>query len=244
MHVLRKTASAAHDANPLKVKQAVNLLETNISQANPTFQHHSEDAGPPQGIEFEAMGCFVWPCSEFPPERELGQRNFEQLNPIRTEFGCKIEYNVTRSAFVVRGDAKGVETALDRIKGLLYKAVARQNPLRRRYLVRNQCQKVHLTSYALPAVFRSGSAQAPRVDKTFKTQGPRQKTDSLLLAKEIRNSVMQTLGKIHRHQGHIDLRVHMGTLLLKKISPFSSLDLTEYKSMIADPSFEGCITEE
>ncbi|KAI5205425.1 hypothetical protein E4T39_03022 [Aureobasidium subglaciale] len=238
-----------HIWGPLeKVRHARVVLESNILQDNPTFQHHKQDVGPSRDTPFDTMrqGLFVWPSEEFAPDRELGQRNFERLDPIRIEHDCMIDYDVSRSSFVVKGAVSDVQQALIRIKGLLCKAVAQNSPVQRLYLVQNDCQHVVLRDHALSAVLEIGSKLAPRSAKAVDCVAARSKPEDIALnAKQIKDQVMQTLSKVHWHQGHIDFRVHLGTLTLTNFKPFKSIDLSSYKDMLSDSyNFRGKVTDE
>ncbi|KAI5244515.1 hypothetical protein E4T43_03775 [Aureobasidium subglaciale] len=236
-----------HIWGPLeKVRQARVVLETNILQDNPTFKHHEQDFGPSRDTPFNTMGLFVWPSEEYAPDKELGQRNFERLDPIRIEHDCIIDYDVSRSSFVVKGSANDVQQALSRIKGLLCKAVAQNTPVQRLYLVQNDCQKVILRDHALSVVEECGSKPPLRSAKAVKSVGAKLRPDDIILhAKQIKDRVMQTLSKVHWHQGYIDFRVHLGTLILTNFKPFESIDLPDYKEMLADSyNFRGKVTDE
>ncbi|TIA77485.1 hypothetical protein D6C76_04714 [Aureobasidium pullulans] len=233
--------------SPDNVARAKVDLETNIIQDNPTFQHRYQSIGPPRDAQFEAMGSFVWPSKEYSPEKELGERNFDRLNQIRQENNCHIEYDVSRSSFIVRGSAvRDVQEALLRIKGLLCKVVAQSSPIQRLYLIQNDCPTLSLKDHALPLVYTSGGMQQPRFGKTAKSKDSILKQEDVLVnARLMKDRVMQTLSKVHWHQGHIDFRVHLGTLVLLSYKPFTQIDLADYKDMLADSyNFRAKVTEE
>lgn len=189
----------------------------------------------------------MWPSKEYSPEKELGERNFDRLNQIRQENNCHIEYDVSRSSFIVRGSAvRDVQEALLRIKGLLCKVVAQSSPIQRLYLIQNDCPTLSLKDHALPLVYTSGGMQQPRFGKTAKSKDSILKQEDVLVnARLMKDRVMQTLSKVHWHQGHIDFRVHLGTLVLLSYKPFTQIDLADYKDMLADSyNFRAKVTEE
>ncbi|KAH0400453.1 hypothetical protein KCU89_g5172, partial [Aureobasidium melanogenum] len=234
--------------SPDNVERAKVDLTTNILQDNPTFRHQQRNIGPSRDAQFEAMGSFLWPSNEYEPEKVLGQRNFESLNQIRKENNCFIEYDSHRSSFVVKGSVDNVQEALLRIRGLLCKVVAQNSPVQRLYLVQNDCQKVTLTNLYLSVVYQAGAMLEPRVTKTVKSVGAALKAEDVALnAKRMKDLVIQTLRKVHWHQGHIDLRVHLGKLNLMTYEPFDndSKSLCDYKEMISDSyNFRAKVTEE
>lgn len=84
--------------------------------------------------------------------------------------------------------------------------------------------------------------------KTVKSVGATLRAEDVALnAKRIKDPVIQTLRKVHWHQGHIDLRVHLGKLDMITYEPFDndSKSLSEYKEMISDSyNFRAKVTEE
>ncbi|KAG9682284.1 hypothetical protein KCU95_g14397, partial [Aureobasidium melanogenum] len=233
---------------PDDVKRAKVDLTTNILQDNPTFRHQQRNIGPPRDAHFEAKGFFLWPSDEYEPDKVLGQRNFESLNQIRKDNHCFIEFDSHRSSFIVKGSVDNVQEALLRIKGLLCKVVAQNSPVQRLYLVQNDCKEVTLTDLYLSVVYQAGSMLEPRVTKTVKSVEAALKVEDVALnAKRMKDLVIQTLRKVHWHQGHIDLRVHLGKLDLMTYEPFDndSKSLSDYKEMISDSyNFRAKVTEE
>jgi hypothetical protein len=139
-----------------------------------------------------------------------------------------------------------VQEALLRIKGLLCKVVAQSSPIQRLYLIQNDCLTLSLKDHALPLVYTSGGMQQPRFGKTAKSKDSILKQEDVLVnARLMKDRVMQTLSKVHWHQGHIDFRVHLGTLVLLSYKPFTQIDLADYKDMLADSyNFRAKVTEE
>ncbi|KAI4728239.1 hypothetical protein E4T49_03927 [Aureobasidium sp. EXF-10728] len=234
------------DADLIKVKRAKVDLTTNILQDNPTFQHQQGAIGPPRDALFEAMGSFLWPAEEYEPAKALGHRNFESLNPIRKENNCVIDYDSSRSSFMVKGNVEDVQQALLRIRGLLCKAVVQSCPVQRLYLVQNDCQEFMLKDLALKVVYRAGAQLQSSLGKTVKSIRAKPKVEDIALnAKRMKDLVIQTLSKVHWHQGHIDLRVHLGKLNLITYQTFDKKSLPDYKEMISDSyNFRAKITEE
>ncbi|KAG9893267.1 hypothetical protein KCU94_g13038, partial [Aureobasidium melanogenum] len=234
--------------SPDDVNRAKVDLTTNILQDNPTFRHQQRNIGPPRDGHFESMGSFLWPSEEYEPDKVLGQRNFESLNQIRKENNCFIEYDSHRSSFIVKGSVDNVQEALLRIRGLLCKVVAQNSPVERLYLVQNDCQKVTLTNLYLSVVYQAGAMLEPRMTKTVKSVGAALKAEDVALnAKRMKDLVIQTLRKVHWHQGHIDLRVRLGKLNLMTYEPFDhdSKSLCDYKEMISGSyNFRAKVTEE
>ena len=172
----------------------------------------------------------------------------ESLNSIRRENNCVIHYDESRSCFIVKGSVDDVQEALLRIRGLLCKAVVQSSPIQRLYLVQNECQKVVLTDHPLKAVYRAATPITQRMEKTVKSVGAGLRAEDVALnAKRMKDLVVQTLSKVHWHQGHIDMRVHLGTLILESFEPFenNSKSLLDFKEMIQDLyNFRAKVTEE
>ncbi|CAD0083175.1 unnamed protein product [Aureobasidium vineae] len=231
---------------PDDVKRAKVDLTTNILQDNPTFQHQQGAVGPPRDAQFEAMGSFLWPAEEYEPAKALGHRNFESLNPIRKENNCVINYDSSRSSFIVKGNIEDVQEALLRIRGLLCKAVVQSYPVQRLYLVQNDCQEVILKDLPLKVVYQAGAQSQSSLRKTVKSIGAKPKVEDIALnAKRMKDLVIQTLSKVHWHQGHIDMRVHLGKLNLITYQTFDRKSLPDYKEMISDSyNFRAKITED
>ncbi|CAD0094477.1 unnamed protein product [Aureobasidium mustum] len=148
---------------------------------------------------------------------------------------------------MVKGNVENVQEALLRIRGLLCKVVAQNSPVQRLYLVQNDCQKVILTELYLPVVNQAGTLLEPRVEKTVESVGATLRVEDVALnAKRMKDLVIQTLRKVHWHQGHIDFRAHLGNLILETYEPFgdNSKSLCDYKEMISDSNFRARITEE
>lgn len=148
----------------------------------------------------------------------------------------------------MKGSVENVQEALLRIRGLLCKVVAQNSPIQRLCLVQNDCQEVTLTNLYLPVVYQAAASFQPRVAKTVKSVGATLRAQDVALnAKRLKDLVIQTLRKVHWHQGHIDLRVHLGKLDMITYEPFDndSKSLTEYKEMITDSyNFRAKVTEE
>lgn len=195
----------------------------------------------------QIQGSFLWPSEEYtaPITR---QHMIESLNPIRKENNCVIDYDEPRSSFIVKGGVEDVQEALLRIRGLLCKAVVQKSPIQRLYLVQNECQSFILTNHPLMAVHRAAAPVTQRMEKTVKSAGARQRAEDVALnAKRMKDLVVQTLSKVHWHQGHIDMRVHLGTLILENYRPFenNSKTLLDYEEMIQDSyNFRAKVTEE
>jgi hypothetical protein len=246
-----------------QVKRAIVDLQTNILQDNPTFRNQTAGIGPPRDAQFEAMvsldrsnmsalligcqGSFLWPSEEFKPEETLGHRNFEGLDSIRRENNCVIDYDSSRSSFIVKGSTEDVQEAILRIKGLLCKAVAQHSAIQRLYLIQNECQEFTLTDHPLAMVHQAGTLLRQRMEKTVKSVEARPRPEDVALnAKRMKDLVIQTLSKVHWYQGHIDLRVHLGTLYLVKYEPFedNSKTLPDFRDMVQDSyNFRAKVTE-
>jgi hypothetical protein len=100
----------------------------------------------------------------------------------------------------------------------------------------------------LKVVHRAGTLCKQRMEKTVKSVGARARVEDVAVnAKRMKDLVIQTLSKVHWHQGHIDLRVHLGTLILGNYEPFEnqSKTLPDFKEMIQDSyNFRAKVTEE
>ncbi|KAI4841814.1 hypothetical protein E4T45_09337 [Aureobasidium sp. EXF-8846] len=194
-------------------------------------------------------GSFLWPSEEeYRPEEALGHRNFELLNPIRRENNCVIDYDSSRSSFIVKGGTEDVQQAILRIRGLLCKTVAQRSAVQRLFLIQNECQKFTLTDHPPKMVWKAGTVFKQGMKKTVKSVGARQRPEDVALnAKRMKDLVIQTLSKVHWHQGFIDLRAHLGTLILEHCKPFegNTKTLAEYKEMIEGSyDFHAKVTEE
>ena len=188
----------------------------------------------------------MWPSEEY-SVKLLEQHNFESLNPIRRENNCIIDYDISKSAFIVKGDIEDVQEALLRIRGLLCKTVVQRSPIQRLFLIQNECQEFALTDHPMKAVYRAGTLFKQRMEKTVKSVDPRPRMEDFALnAKRMKDLVIQTLSKVHWHQGHIDMRVHLGTLILENYEPFEndSKTLLDFQEMIQDHNFRAKVTEE
>ena len=189
----------------------------------------------------------MWPSEEH-PEQLLGTHNFELLNPIRRENNCIIDYDTSRTSFIVKGSVEDVQEALLRIRGLLCKTVVERSAIQRLYLIQNACQEFTLTDRPLKVVHRAGTLCKQRMEKTVKSVGARPRVEDVALtAKRMKDLVIQTLSKVHWHQGHIDLRVHLGTFILDNYEPFEneSKTLLDFTEMIQDSyNFRAKVTEE
>lgn len=193
------------------------------------------------------QGSFLWPSEEYPAPNTR-QHEIESLDPIRKENSCVIYYDGPLSSFIVKGSVEDVQEALLRIRGLLCKAVVQSSPIQRLYLVQNECQRFILTDHPLKVVYRAAAPITRRMEKTVKSVGARPRAEDVALnAKRMKDLVVQTLSKVHWHQGHIDMRVHLGTLILDNYQPFesNSKTLLDFKEMIQDSyNFRAKVTEE
>lgn len=189
----------------------------------------------------------MWPSEEYPAPNTR-QHDIESLDPIRKENNCVIEYHESRSSFIVKGTVDDVQEALLRIRGLLCKVVVQRSPIQRLYLVQNECQSFILTDHPLMAVNRAAIPFKQRMEKTVKSAGARQRAEDVASnAKQVKDLVVQTLSKVHWHQGHIEMRVHLGTLILENYQPFenNSKSLLDFEEMIQDSyNFRAKVTEE
>lgn len=98
------------------------------------------------------------------------------------------------------------------------------------------------------AVNRAAIPFKQRMEKTVKSAGARQRAEDVASnAKQVKDLVVQTLSKVHWHQGHIEMRVHLGTLILENYQPFenNSKSLLDFEEMIQDSyNFRAKVTEE
>jgi hypothetical protein len=190
----------------------------------------------------------LWPSEQYIPEEALGHRNFELLNPVRKENNCVIDYNSSRSCFVVKGGSDDVQQAILRIRGLLCRTVAQSSPVQRLFLIQNECQKFTLTDHPPKMVRKAGALFKQPMQKTVKSVGARHRAEDIALnAKRMKDLVIQTLSKVHWHQGHIDLRVHLGTLIVENCGQFdnNTKTLAEYREMIEESyDFHAKVTQE
>lgn len=188
----------------------------------------------------------MWPSQDYPPDKELGQRNFDVLNDIRKEYHCYIEYLAAKSAFIVKGSADDVPEAISRIKGVLCQTIAGQSQLKKLHLIQNTCGEVALKDYAFPVASRHGVLPGMRMTNIVHSIGASKDDGNLSSnAKQIKDNVLQTLSKVRWHRGHIEMRLHLGTLTTQQDKMFAgSTSLSDYEDIISDANFQATITEE
>jgi hypothetical protein len=107
---------------------------------------------------------------------------------------------------------------------------------------------VRLLLSAAKTIWKAGTLFKQPMKKTLKSVGARYRAEDITLnAKRMKDLVIQTLSKVHWHQGHIDLRVHLGTLIVEhSVRVEESIQtLGEYKEMIEQSyDFRAKVTEE
>ncbi|KXT01537.1 hypothetical protein AC578_4548 [Pseudocercospora eumusae] len=223
---------------------------------------------PPRGMNYPAIGSFHWPSTEYKPNEVLGP-SFEALDDIRMDTSCYIDFASERSVFRVMGAEKKVKRALMRLRKSCFQLTARSINPARTYLVRwlngaNIPTHVYLEPYPLPAVLASSDvdtvdgtpSMSPRAEG-FEESRPKIESNrhlSKMNTERVRVTLGNALRKIHFYQGHITLRIRLGTFLLSSYRmPEDAVDenpqdvlyeLKEYQDMTEESQFFGRVTEE
>ncbi|KAF7191296.1 hypothetical protein HII31_07319 [Pseudocercospora fuligena] len=221
---------------------------------------------PPQVMAFSAIGSFHWPLREYKPEEVLGL-NFEAFDDIRMDTSCYIVFAPELSVFQVMGDEKKVKRALERLRKSCFQLTARSINPARTYLVRwlhgaNIPTHVYLEPYPLPAVLTSSDAVDETPSMSPRAEGLEESMHKIELnrhlskmnTERVRVTLGNALRKIHFYQGHITIRVRLGTFLLSSYRmPEGAVDenpqdvlyeLKEYEDMTKESQFYGRVTEE
>ncbi|KXT13608.1 hypothetical protein AC579_9771 [Pseudocercospora musae] len=221
---------------------------------------------PPQGMAFPAIGSFHWPSREYKPEEVLGP-NAEAFDDIRMDTSCYIVFASELSVFQVMGNEKQVKRALVRLRKSCFQLTARSINPARTYLVRwlngvGIPTHVYLEPYPLPAVLASADAVDDTPSMSPRAEGHEESMHKIELnrhlskmnTERVRVTLCNALRKIHFYQGHITIRVRLGTFLVSRYRmPKGAVDenpqdvlyeLKEYEDMTKESQFFGRVTEE
>ncbi|EME89218.1 uncharacterized protein MYCFIDRAFT_193188 [Pseudocercospora fijiensis CIRAD86] len=221
---------------------------------------------PPQGMAFPAIASFHWPSREYKPEEVLGL-NIEAFDAIRMDTSCYIVYVPELSVFQVMGKERKVKQALLRLRKSCFQLTARSVNPARTYLVRwldgaEIPTHVYLEPYPPPAVLTSSDAVDDTPSMSPRGEGFEESMHKIGLnrhlskmnTERVRVTLGNALRKIHFYQGHITLRVRLGTFLLSSFrmpedavneNPQDVLyELKEYEDMTKESQFFGRVTEE
>ncbi|EME49252.1 hypothetical protein DOTSEDRAFT_58497 [Dothistroma septosporum NZE10] len=214
----------------------------------------------PPNKPFGAIGTFHWPSKEFRPEEAFGM-SCEAFDPIRMEYSCYITYNSEKSIFQIFGKDSNVQAALLCIRQTAFNICARAiNPVRA-YLLQWRTgpppSHIYLEQYMGPRIVADQSdnqiaqkpSYSPRADGMLDDEGLVQlaQTRASVNTERVKVTISNALRKVHYLQGHLNLRIRLGTFLLSQYMELADSELWEladYESMVKATQFVGRITEE
>ncbi|KAI7277584.1 hypothetical protein KC345_g6537 [Hortaea werneckii] len=184
---------------------------------------------PPPGKGFEAIGSFHWPINECRPDEILGS-SYEALDPIRMNCSCHITFHAGLGVFRVAGTASEVKAGLRRLLLTCFQITAKQVLPVRKYLLHWPHDIVpaylYLEQYEHPASLASEGmpltkyGRSPRGEYLDEDARPaRAAMETAVNTRRVRNMIISMLGKLHYFRGSIQMRIRLGTLLLKQYKP-------------------------
>ncbi|RMZ07557.1 hypothetical protein D0860_05057 [Hortaea werneckii] len=211
---------------------------------------------PPPGKGFEAIGSFHWPIDECRPDEVLGS-SYEALDPIRMNCSCHITFHAGLGVFRIFGTASEVKAGLQRLLLTCFQIAARQVLPVRKYLLRWPQETVpaylYLEQYDHPVSLTNDSmpltkyGRSPRGEYLDEDARPvRAAMETAVNTRRVRNMIISMLGKLHYFRGSIQMRIRLGTLLLKQYKPPTDdlYDLDEYERMANESQFQAEVTQE
>ncbi|TGZ76890.1 hypothetical protein EX30DRAFT_324243 [Ascodesmis nigricans] len=213
---------------------------------------------PPEGMQFPAVGVFLWPSQEFDPLFTLG-KNLEHLDSIRFEYQVYIIWNRKRSLFRVLGEnSDNVDKAIDRIYGCFCETAAKNRRPNRTILVEPPSAQMkgvrvrlnsdhdlrdrQLTYSETHAPGIQLSLVGPAPSKTFLRKWYE---DSIVKAYAndayMRRVMQQGLYDVAYFRGYVKLKFYIGRLFLFGYlrSDTGHYDLQEYIENVRSRPFEG-----
>ncbi|KAI7531136.1 hypothetical protein KC331_g14284 [Hortaea werneckii] len=211
---------------------------------------------PPPDKCFEAIGSFHWPIEECRPEEVLGS-SYEALDQIRMDCSCHITFHARLGVFRVAGTASQVKAGLQRLLRTCFQITARQVLPVRKYLLRWPHETVptylYLEHYEHPASSTSEgmsctkSGRSPRGEYLEEeARSARAAMETEVNKRRVRNMIISMLGKLYYFRGSIQMRIRLGTLVLKQYKPPRDelYDLDEYERMTDESQFQAEVTQE
>ncbi|RMY66616.1 hypothetical protein D0863_08324 [Hortaea werneckii] len=211
---------------------------------------------PPPNKRFQAIGSFHWPIDECRPDEILGS-NYEALDPIRMDCSCHITFHAGLGVFSVAGTASQVKAGLRRLLLTCFQITARQVLPVRKYLLRWPQETVpaylYLEQYDHPVSLTNNGmplqkhGRSPRGEYLEEEARPaRAAMETAVNTRRARNMIISMLDKLHYFRGSIQMRIRLGTLLLKQYKPPTDdlYDLDEYERMADESQFQAGVTQE
>ncbi|KAI7229986.1 hypothetical protein KC330_g7175 [Hortaea werneckii] len=211
---------------------------------------------PPPDKCFEAIGSFHWPIEECRPDEVLGS-SYEALDQIRMDCSCHITFHAGLGVFRVAGTALQVKAGLQRLLRTCFQIAARQVLPVRQYLLRWPHETVptylYLEHYEHPASSTSEgmsctkSGRSPRGEYLEEdARSARAAMETEVNKRRVRNMIISMLGKLYYFRGSIQMRIRLGTLVLKQYKPPRDelYDLDEYERMTDESQFQAEVTQE
>ncbi|KAI6863955.1 hypothetical protein KC338_g5692 [Hortaea werneckii] len=211
---------------------------------------------PPPGKGFEAIGSFHWPIDECRPDEVLGS-SYEALDPIRMDCSCHITFHAGLGVFRVAGTASQVKAGLRRLLLTCFQITARQVLPVRKYLLRWPQETVpaylYLEQYYHPVSLTKGGmpltkhGRSPRGEYLDEDARPaRAAMETAVNTRRVRNMIISMLDRLYYFRGSIQMRIRLGTLLLKQYKPPTDdlYDLDEYERMTDESQFQAGVTQE
>ncbi|KAI6898442.1 hypothetical protein KC318_g11583 [Hortaea werneckii] len=211
---------------------------------------------PPPGKCFEAIGSFHWPIEECRPDEVLGS-SYEALDQIRMDCSCHITFHAGLGVFRVAGTASQVKAGLQRLLRTCFQITARQVLPVRKYLLRWPHETVptyiYLEQYEHPASLtsegtsRTKSGRSPRGEYLEEdVRSARAAMETEVNKRRVRNMIISMLGKLYYFRSSIQMRIRLGTLVLKQYKPPRDelYDLDEYERMTDESQFQAETTQE
>ncbi|KAI7615962.1 hypothetical protein KC343_g9922 [Hortaea werneckii] len=184
---------------------------------------------PPPDKSFQAIGSFHWPIDECRPDEILGS-SYEALDPIRMDCSCHITFHAGLGVFRVAGTASQVKAGLRRLLLTCFRITARQVLPVRKYLLRWPQETVpaylYLEQYDHPVSLTNNGmplqkhGRSPRGEYLEEDSRPaRAAMETAVNTRRVRNMIISMLGKLHYFRGSVQMRMRLGTLLLKQYKP-------------------------
>ncbi|KAI7659097.1 hypothetical protein KC319_g9058 [Hortaea werneckii] len=211
---------------------------------------------PPPNKRFQAIGSFHWPVDECRPDEVLGS-SYEALDPIRMNCSCHITFHAGLGVFRIFGTTSEVKAGLQRLLLTCFQIAARQVLPVRKYLLRWPQETVpaylYLEQYDHPVSLTNDSmpltkyGRSPRGEYLDEDARPvRAAMETAVNTRRVRNMIISMLGKLHYFRGSIQMRIRLGTLLLKQYKPPTDdlYDLDEYERMANESQFQAEVTQE
>lgn len=234
------------------------LKERYQKQYEKEIQRSGYRQDPPTNMPFGAIGWFYWPVTEHRPQDKFGM-SCEALDPIRMEHECYIKFDDRRSSFQVCGKHVNVQKVLMALRRTCYQLASdsfKVAPIRG-YLPHWRSgivpTHIYLEDYQNPVVIGAAGENrdigcSPRgqgeLDEAYLIE--LEQTKSTLSEKRLSHQIENALRKLHFHRGGLELRVRLGTFVLKEYKkPDDDLyELQEFLNMTRSSVFRARVTHE